>query len=87
MELGKHQIRVTGETALNPKLVEMLIVKGTEFGRQTTKSPDESELRGDDVNDKTEPRFLCKRETMLGFTLHLNERILLYHQRAYPTAA
>ena len=69
------KIRVAGETALDPKLVKLLIVEGAECRRQAAERPDQPELRGDDVNDKTEPRLLRERETMLGFALHLGERI------------
>ena len=61
--------------ALELKLVEPLIVEGAELRRQATQGPDKPELRGDDVNDETEPRLLCELETILGFTLHLSKRI------------
>src|SRR6266540_1630162 len=61
--------------ALEPKLIEPLIVKGAEFRRQATEGPDKPELRGDDVNDETEPSLLRKLEAILGFTLRLNRRI------------
>src|SRR5439155_7753915 len=61
--------------ALEPKLIEPIIVKGAEFRRQTTEGPDKPELRGDDVNDETEPSLLRKLEAILGFTLRLNKRI------------
>src|ERR1700737_1080307 len=58
---------------LEPKLIEPLIVEGAEFWRQATEGPDKPELRGDDVNDETEPSLLRKLEPILGFTLRLNE--------------
>src|SRR3984893_4908905 len=58
---------------LEPKLIEPLIVEGAEFWRQSTEGPDKPELRGDDVNDETEPSLLRKLEPILGFTLRLNE--------------
>ena len=61
--------------ALEPKLIKLPIVKGAEFRRQATEGPDKPELRGNEVNDETEPHLLGKLEAMLGFTLHLNERI------------
>ena len=73
--LGKRQIRIVCETALDPQLVELLIVKGAECRRQPAQRPDQPKLRGDDVNDKTEPHLLRKREAILGFALHLDERI------------
>ena len=73
--LGQRQHRVTRQMALEPKLIKLLIVEGAEFRRQATEGPDKPELRGDDVNDETEPHLLRKLEAILGFTLHLNERI------------
>src|SRR3984893_9186473 len=58
---------------LEPKLIDPLIVKGAESWRQATEGPDKPELRGDDVNDETEPSLLRKLEPILGFTLRLNE--------------
>jgi hypothetical protein len=37
--------------ALEPKLIKLPVIKGAEFRRQATKSPDKPELRGDDVDD------------------------------------
>ena len=51
------------------------IVEGAEFRRQPAQRPDQPELRGDDVNDRPEPRLLRECEAMLGFALHLGERI------------
>src|ERR1700741_4267316 len=61
--------------ALESELIKQSIVKEAEFGRQPTKSPYEFELRGNDVNDQTEPSLLGKLEAILGFTLDLNQRI------------
>src|ERR1700752_3935748 len=60
---------------LEPKLIEPLIVKGAECRLQATKGPDEPELGGDDANDQSEPSLLRELEAILGFTLHLGERI------------
>src|SRR6516165_311271 len=57
------------------QLIKLSIVKGAEFWRQATKGPDKPELRSDDVNDQTKPSLLSKLEAILGFTLHLHERI------------
>src|SRR6266850_6617974 len=73
--LRQRQIRVGGETTLHPKLIKLLIVKATEIRRRAAECPNEPELRGDGVNGKTEPHLLRKRETKLGFALHLIERI------------
>src|SRR5437867_2580018 len=61
--------------AFEAAFIELLIVKRSECRCQTTKHPDQSELRSNDVNDETEPRLLCKVETVFGFTLRLNQRI------------
>ena len=73
--LGKRQIRVICRNGARSELIELLIVEGAEFRRQAAERPDQPELGGDEVNDKTEPRLLRERETMLGFALHLGERI------------
>src|SRR6267378_3302496 len=70
-----RQMRTTGETALYPKLIKLPIIEGSKFRRQSAKSPDQPELSGSDVNDKPKPRFLRKCERILGFTLHINERV------------
>ena len=70
-----RQGRVTRQMTLEPKLIKLRIIKGAEFRRQAAECPDEPELRGDEVNDETEPRLPRKLEAMLGFTLHLHERI------------
>src|SRR6266404_1662629 len=61
--------------ALEPKLIKLPIVKGAEFRRRTTEGSDETELRGDDVNDETKSSLVRKFEGILGFTLHLHERV------------
>src|SRR5208282_1306415 len=73
--LGARQIRVTGKMALESKLIKLPIVKGAEVRVQPAKRPNQRELRGDDVNDETEPRLLGKCETILHFALHLVEWI------------
>ena len=57
------------------KLIELPVVKATECRRQAAQHPNERELRGDDVNDKAEPRLLGEREAMFGFCLHLRQRL------------
>ena len=73
--LGIRQIRVGGEPALDPLLVELAIVKGTECRRQSAQCPDQHELRGIDVNGQAEPHLLHKFQAMLGFALRFVERI------------
>src|SRR5215467_15668259 len=59
--------------ALDPQLIKLLIIKGAKCRRLSAKSPDQLELGGTDVNDQPEPRLLPKRESILGFVLHVNE--------------
>src|SRR6267378_6196403 len=73
--LRQRQLPVAGETTLHPKLVKLGIVKATEMRRRAAERPNEPELRGDGVNGETESHLLRKRETTLGFALHLIERI------------
>src|SRR6267154_4466235 len=61
--------------ALEPRLIELLIVEGAECRRQAAQRPDQPELGDDAVNDKPEPRLLREREAMLGFAFHLGKRI------------
>src|SRR6266478_7627945 len=61
--------------ALEPKLIKLSILKGAEFRRHATEGPDKPELRSDDVNDETKPSLPRKLEAILGFTLHLHQRI------------
>src|ERR1700722_19619133 len=60
---------------LEPNLIKLPVVKEAETRRQATEGPDKPKLSGDEVNDVTEPGLLGKLETILGFTLHLNQRI------------
>jgi hypothetical protein len=73
--LGQSQIRLTRQVAFEAALIELLIVKTAKCRGQTTKGPDQSELRSNDVDDETESRMLSKVETLLGFTLRLRQRI------------
>ena len=66
---------ITSQIALKPKLIELIIVEGSEFRSQTAKGPDKAELRFDVVDDETKPNLLCKLETILGFALHLIQLI------------
>ena len=61
--------------ALEPRLIKLRIVKAAECRRQSPESPDQSELRGDAINDKPESRPLREREAMLSFAFHLGKRI------------
>ena len=60
---------------LKPKLIKLPIVKAAEIRRQATEGSDKPELCGNDVNDVTNPGLLRKLEAVLGFMLHLRERI------------
>src|SRR5215472_15070564 len=61
--------------ALEPKLIELIIIEGSKFRSQAPKGPDEAELRCDVVDDATEPDFLSKLKTTLRFALHLDQLI------------
>src|SRR5712675_2931621 len=61
--------------ALDPTLIELLIVEGAECRRQAAQRPDQPELGGDAVNDKPEPRLLREREAVLSFAFRLGKRI------------
>src|SRR5262245_34090806 len=73
--LVKRQIRILRKTALDPKLIELLIVKTAECRCQPTERPDQRELHGDDVTDATVSNLPGKLEAILGCALHLDERI------------
>src|ERR1700676_937700 len=66
--------------ALEPKFIKLFIVKGTKLVCQATEGSDQPKLPGNAVNDETEPGPLSKLEPVLGFTLHLNERIACREQ-------
>src|SRR5216683_719264 len=61
--------------ALDPKLIKLLIVEGAKRRRQSPESPDQPELCGHSVNDRPEPCFLRKGESILGLTLRIIERV------------
>jgi hypothetical protein len=46
--------------ALESELLKLSIIKGAEFGRQPAQGPNKCELRGNNVNDPTEPSLLGK---------------------------
>ena len=56
-------------------LVELRIVEGGELGQQAPESLNEPELSGDDVGDETELRLPRELERILGFSLHIAERL------------
>src|SRR6266849_6963921 len=64
-----------GETALQPQLIQLLIVKAAEFRRQSAQCPDQPKVRAHTVDGIPEPYLLHKRETTLDLALHLDERI------------
>ncbi len=73
--LGQRQGRVICQMAFEQALIEPLFVERAECRRQATEGPDEPELAGGRVDDETEPHLPRKRETTLGFALHLIKRI------------
>src|SRR5215467_1833729 len=60
---------------LEAAFIESLIIEAAKFRGQPTKSPDKSDLHDDDVDYESETGFLDKRETFLGFQLHLGKGI------------
>src|SRR5712692_1190396 len=73
--LRQCQIRLARQVAFEAAFIELLLVKTSECRRQTTKRPDQLELRSNDRNDEAESRLMCKLETLLGFTLRFGQRI------------
>src|ERR1700749_4437266 len=71
----KRQTWITLQMMFEAALVEPFIVQEAEFGRQATQGPDQTELRGDNLDDQTETRFPREFEPFLGFSLHLAKRI------------
>jgi hypothetical protein len=53
------------------KLIELPVIKASEYWRQAAEHPNQRQLRRDDVNDQSEPRLLGEREAVFGFALHL----------------
>ncbi len=56
-------------------LIELPVVQATECRRQAAQHPNQRELRGDEVNDKAEPRLLGEREALYGFPLQFRQRL------------
>src|ERR1700688_492250 len=56
-------------------LDEPFFVEGAEFWRQAAQSPDQRELRGDNVDDETKPRLPREVEPIFGLALRIAERI------------
>src|SRR5262245_21674538 len=73
--------------ALKPQFIKLPIIKGAEFRRRTTEVPDKPELCGHLVDGVTKAGFLGKRETMLGFALHLNQPIARREQHCVQAGA
>src|ERR1700704_546541 len=71
----ERQTWITLQVMFEPALVKLLIVEGAELWRQAAQCPDQPELRGDDVDDQPEPRLAREVEPILGFALHVTERI------------
>src|SRR5262249_6768660 len=60
---------------LESKLIKLPVVKAAELRRRATECSDKTELRYDDVNDETKSGLLRKHESILGFTLHIDEGV------------
>ena len=56
-------------------LIEPPVVKETKFRCQAAEHPNQRELRGDDVNDKAVSCLLGECVAVLGFALHLRQRL------------
>ena len=61
--------------AFDLKLIELPVVQAAESRRQAAQHPNQRELRGDEVNDKAEPRLLGERQAPFGFRLHVRQRL------------
>ena len=55
-------------------LIELRVVKASEFRGEAAERPNKRKLRCDDVNHQAEPHFLGKREAVVGFSLHFRKR-------------
>ena len=55
--------------------MELPVVKATKFECKAAEHPNQCELRGDDFDDKAEPRLFDEREATFGFALHLRQRL------------
>ena len=72
---GERQARIGRQMLLKPLLVEPGIVEAPEARGQPAQGPDQLKLRGDPVDDETEPRLPSEVEPRLGVLLHHIERI------------
>src|SRR5258706_7283391 len=61
--------------ALDPKLIQLLIVEAAKRRGQSPESRNQPELCGHSVNDRPESCLLCKGESILGLNLRILERI------------
>ncbi|CAB3810364.1 hypothetical protein LMG28614_07258 [Paraburkholderia ultramafica] len=73
--LRDRQGTVAGQMVFGAKLIELSVVKATEFQRQAAEHPDQRELRGDAVDDKAESRLLSERKALFRFALRLRQRV------------
>ena len=71
---GPRQGSASGELVLKLPLVELFIVESTEDRCQAAESPNEPELRGDEIDEECEMDFPCEFEAMVGLSLRLGER-------------
>src|SRR5262249_40598959 len=69
------QVRIFFETALDPPFIKPLIVKAAKLGRKSPESPNQRELRCDDVNSQSEPRLRRERQAVFRFDLRLRQRL------------
>jgi len=57
------------------KLIELPIVKATEFERRAAEHPNQCELCGDDIDDEAEPRLLDECDATFGFACTFRQRL------------
>src|SRR5467141_954756 len=72
---GDYQSGITIQMVLEAALVELRIIEGLEVRCQSTKHPDQSVLRGNDVADETESHLPHEFERALDLVLDVSERI------------
>src|ERR1700741_3008534 len=73
--LRQCQIRLARQVMFEAAFIELLLVKTSECRRDTTKRPDQLELRSNDGNDEAESRLMCELETLLGLPLRFGQCI------------
>src|SRR5581483_4644988 len=73
--LGKCKCLIAGQVSLEPKLVELFVVKRAECPRQPPQHPDQSKLRSHQVDGQPEPCPLGESQAVLRFILCFCKRM------------